>query len=79
MNLGLDLTFTLIIACVIGGTSLAGGKGSVLRAALGLLFVSLLTNVMAVYGFDPYEQQVVMGIVLVIAVLADAHVSAQKH
>lgn len=79
MNLGLDLNFTLIIACVIGGTSLAGGTGSVLRAALGLLFVSLLSNVMAVFGFDPYEQQVVMGIVLVIAVLADARVSMRKN
>ena len=79
MNTGLDLNFTLIIACVIGGTSLAGGKGSILRAALGLLFVSLLSNIMAVFSFDPYEQQVVMGIVLVIAVLADAHVSVQKH
>ena len=79
MNTGLDLNFTLIIACVIGGTSLAGGKGSVLRAALGLLFVSLLSNIMAVFSFDPYEQQVVMGIVLVIAVLADARMSVQKH
>jgi len=79
MNTGLDLYFNLLISTVVGGVSLAGGRGSIFRAVLGLLFVSLLSNVMAVFNINPFEQQVFMGIVLVLAILADAKMNAAKH
>ena len=60
-----------ILSVVVGGTSLKGGKGSVLRTVLGVLLVTLLSNCMNLLGVPPYMQVVLRGAVLVLAIWLD--------
>ena len=59
----------MIAAVVIGGTSLAGGSGSMIGTFLGVLFMGLLSNGMTLMGVDPYWQEVARGLILLFAVL----------
>jgi ribose transport system permease protein len=62
-----------IMAVVIGGTSLLGGKGSVIRTVLGVSLVILLGNCMNLLGVNTHLQEVVRGLVLVVAIWLDLH------
>ena len=68
-NVGEGLEFEVIAAVVIGGTSLAGGSGSMIGTFLGVLFMGLLSNGMTLMGVDPYWQEVARGLILLLAVL----------
>ena len=61
----------VIAAAVIGGTSLAGGSGTVLGAMLGALLMQSLQSGMVLLGVDSPLQSIVVGAVLVIAVWLD--------
>ncbi|MGX6447020.1 ABC transporter permease [Patulibacter sp. S7RM1-6] len=63
------LEFDVITAVVIGGTALAGGRGSMLGTFLGVLFMTLLVNGLVLLGVDPFFQNVVRGAIIVGAVL----------
>ncbi|MGM0432132.1 MAG: ABC transporter permease [Spirochaetota bacterium] len=69
MGRGFDLN--AIIAVVVGGTSLKGGKGSVARTVLGALLVILLANSMNLLGVTVYMQNVMKGSLLVLAIWLD--------
>lgn len=68
-NIGAGLEFDAIAAVIIGGTSLFGGKGSMVGTLLGVLLITVLSNGMVMLGLNPYAQQVVRGVVVVAAVL----------
>ena len=61
----------VIAAAVIGGTSLAGGVGTIYGAILGALVMQSLQTGMVLIGFDSAMQQIVVGTVLVLAVFID--------
>jgi D-xylose transport system permease protein len=61
----------VIAAAVIGGTSLAGGVGTIYGAILGALVMQSLQSGMVLIGFDAAIQNIVVGIVLVLAVYID--------
>ena len=61
----------VIAAAVIGGTSLAGGIGTIYGAILGAFVMQSLQTGMVLIGFDAAIQQVVVGSVLVFAVFLD--------
>jgi len=61
----------VIAAAVIGGTSLAGGIGTIYGAVLGALVMQSLQTGMVLIGFDAAIQQIVVGAVLVFAVYLD--------
>ena len=61
----------VIAAAVIGGTSFAGGIGTIPGAILGALFMQTLQSGMVLIGFDTAQQNIVVGIVLVVAVGID--------
>ena len=61
----------VIAAAVIGGTSFAGGIGTIPGAILGALFMQTLQSGMVLIGFDTAQQNIVVGLVLVIAVGID--------
>jgi len=65
------LEFDVIAAVVVGGTSLSGGRGSMLGTLLGVLVITLIGNGLVLLGINPFFQQVVRGLIIVVAVLAN--------
>jgi D-xylose transport system permease protein len=65
------LELDAIAACVIGGTSLMGGRGSVQGACLGALFMASLDNGMSLENYQDFTQDIVKGMILVTAVGLD--------
>ena len=61
----------VIAAVVVGGTSLAGGEGKVLGTLIGALIIAVIQNGMNLTGVESYTQNVVLGVVLLLAVLLD--------
>lgn len=70
-NLGGSLSLQAIAAAVVGGTSLAGGRGGVGTAVLGALFITILSNGMNLTRIDGYVQMVVLGAIVIVGVLID--------
>jgi len=64
--------FRALAAIIVGGTSVFGGRGSVLRTLLGVVFVSVLTNIMVLSGLGFGVQQMAIGLLIVLAVSVDA-------
>lgn len=62
---------TAIAACVLGGISLMGGQGGIIGAFIGAMMIGALSNAMIILEVSPYWQQVVLGIVLLIAITFD--------
>lgn len=60
-----------ILAVVVGGTTLTGGNGSVLRTVLGTMLVILLSNCMNLLGVSVYMQYILKGAILVLAIWLD--------
>jgi ribose/xylose/arabinose/galactoside ABC-type transport system permease subunit len=60
-----------IAACVIAGVSLRGGLGRVENVVLGALFIVLVQNGMNLARIESYLQTVVLGLLLILAVIAD--------
>jgi len=60
-----------IAAVILGGTSLAGGAGTVQGTVVGVLILGTLTNGLTLLNVDPYWQAIVAGFVLILAVAAD--------
>jgi len=63
---------TVVAACVIGGVSIGGGVGSVLGAALGVLFIGVLNGALPVIQVSPFWQQAIAGAVILISVAVNA-------
>ena len=70
-NAGIGLELSAIAAAVIGGTSLMGGRGSVLGAFAGVLIIAVLQNGLAQLGVDEPTKRLITGAVIVVAVLID--------
>lgn len=68
-NIAEGLEFEVIAAVIIGGTSLAGGSGSIIGTFLGVLFIGLLSNGMVLLGIPSFVQEVVRGFIILFAVL----------
>lgn len=68
---GVAYEMDAIAAVVLGGTSLAGGKGKLSGTLVGALIIGVLNNGMNLLGISSFYQQIVKGIVILIAVLLD--------
>lgn len=69
--LGRGFELNAILAVVVGGTSLSGGNGSVTRTVLGTMLVILLANCMNLLGVTVYMQNVMKGLLLILAIWLD--------
>lgn len=65
------LEFDVIAAVVIGGTALAGGRGSMMGTFLGVLFITVIGNGLVLLGVNSFLQDVVRGVIIVGAVLVN--------
>ena len=68
---GVNDLLSVIAVVVIGGASLAGGKGGMLGTFIGLLIIGVLRNGMALINVSPNLQPVVIGVAIIIAVMLD--------
>jgi ribose transport system permease protein len=60
-----------ILAVVVGGTALIGGKGSVLRTVIGTLLIILMSNCLNLLGVTTYIQYMLRGAILILAIWLD--------
>jgi ribose transport system permease protein len=70
-NIGATMPLESIAACVIGGVSLRGGSGRLINVVLGAVFIVLVQNGMNLARIESYLQTVVIGVLLILAVVAD--------
>jgi ribose/xylose/arabinose/galactoside ABC-type transport system permease subunit len=69
---GIMYELDAIAATVIGGTSLLGGSGSLGGTLVGALIMGVLRNGLNLVGVSPFSQQIVIGVVIIVAVLVDS-------
>jgi len=77
-NTGQGLEFKMITAAILGGASLFGGKGSIVKSILGLLLIAVILNGLVMFNIDPVWTNVVVGIVLIIAIFVDTRINREK-
>jgi ribose/xylose/arabinose/galactoside ABC-type transport system permease subunit len=70
-NTGIGSELQSIAAVVVGGTSLMGGRGSVTASFFGALLIGVLNNVMNLLNIESYTQEVVLGALILLAVMAE--------
>jgi ribose transport system permease protein len=68
-NAGVGYELDAIAGCIIGGTSLFGGKGTIVMAIIGTLILGLISNIMNLMSIASYPQQVIKGVIILLAVI----------
>lgn len=67
-----------LAACIIGGASFKGAKGTVAGAFLGVILLGVISNALNILGVDPFFQTAVLGVIIVIAVIV-SNASSKKN
>ena len=70
-GMGIAYELDAIAAAVIGGTSLMGGVGRIAGTVIGVLILGVMTSGFTFLGIDAYYQEIVKGMIIVIAVVTD--------
>ena len=70
-NAGTGYELDAIAAVVIGGASLSGGRGSIIGTVIGALIIGVLNNGLVLLDVSPFWQQVIKGLVILLAVIID--------
>lgn len=68
-NDGIAAELDVIAVVVIGGTSLAGGRGSIIGTVIGALIIAILTNILGLRNVDANEQLMLKAVIIVLAVV----------
>jgi len=71
--LGVGFELNAIAAVVIGGTSMNGGKGSLLGTFLGACIMGVLNNGLLLIGLGDFARQIVTGLIIILAVILDRY------
>ena len=71
MDMGTSAEMDAIAAVVLGGTSMSGGRGTLMGTAIGAIIIGVLNNGMNLLGINTSWQYVVQGIVIILAVYID--------
>jgi ribose transport system permease protein len=77
-TLGVGAELQAITAVILGGASLAGGRGTIWGAMIGVFFMGLMKNVLIISRFSSEWQGIVLGAVLVAAVAIDSVVNRRQ-
>jgi ribose/xylose/arabinose/galactoside ABC-type transport system permease subunit len=75
---GQGYELTVIASVVIGGTSLFGGLGGVLGTVVGAILIGVLVNGLVLMNVSPYIQQIIIGVIIVLAVAFDRFVKGRR-
>ena len=65
---GLNAPLEVITAVLIGGTTIYGGKGSILGSLLGILAMYLLLNGFSLLGLNPFWEVIILGVILIVVI-----------
>ena len=76
---GKSAEMDVIAAVVIGGTSMAGGKGTLWGTVVGIFLVGVLRNALNLLGVNTFWQGTAIGVVIIVAVLAEQLTHNKKH
>ncbi len=76
---GVGLELTVVTAALLGGNSVGGGRGSVGKALMGAIIVSLLTNGLVRLGLESGSSSMVVGLVLLLAIAIDVRWGKWRH
>ena len=77
-NIGVGYEVDAIAACVLGGTSFAGGVSTIPGTFIGIVFIGIMYNGMNLLGIESYWQTIVKGLVIIGAVLLDTVLNKRK-
>ena len=58
-----------IAAVIVGGTSMSGGKGSIVGTVLGMLTIGVMNNLLTLFGVPPFLREACKGVIVIVAVL----------
>jgi ribose/xylose/arabinose/galactoside ABC-type transport system permease subunit len=75
---GIGYELDVIAAVVIGGTSLFGGEGNVLGTVIGALLIGVLVNGLVMLNVSSYVQQIIIGLIIILAVAFDRYVKSRR-
>jgi inositol transport system permease protein len=75
---GLGFELTVIASVVIGGTSLMGGIGGIAGTVVGTILIGVLLNGLVIMNVNPYYQQIIIGIIIVLAVGFDTYAKSRR-
>jgi len=70
---GIGFELNAIAAVIIGGTSLSGGRGSIVGTLLGACIIGVLANGLILIGMSDFLRQMVTGFVIILAVVLDVY------
>lgn len=76
-NVGDSIGLMAIASVALGGTSLAGGKGSVLRTIVGVITITAVLSGMNLVGVDAFWKDIVVGLILIVAVSINSDTSGR--
>ncbi len=71
-NSGVPYLFDVFTAVILGGTSLSGGKGNIANTIIGILLLGVISNGLMILAISYSDQQMIKGIILVVAVIYDS-------
>lgn len=78
-GIGEPIMLNAIVASVIGGTSLQGGRGSILGAFFGALFLTIISNALFTLGMPPWISNIIIGCVIIAILTSGGLVDKRKH
>jgi len=75
---GSGIELDAIASCVLGGAAMSGGKGNAFNTTVGVLVFGLMSNIMNLLSFPAYPQQVVKGLIIIVAVLVQEFAGRER-
>ena len=72
-NIGKDFLLSVIPMVIVGGTSMAGGKGGMIKTIFGVILLSMVYNAMTVFDIPAMLQPFVKGLILCVVVVVDKY------
>ena len=68
-NAGSGYEMDAIAAVIVGGTSMSGGRGSIVGTVLGMLIIGVMNNLLTLFGVPPFLREACKGVIVIVAVL----------
>lgn len=75
---GLGMEIRIISACIIGGCSVSGGRGTIVGSFFGVILLSIINNILVLKGISVEWQGVFSGLILILAVFSDVFVNKRR-